>query len=66
MDIETYLKTSGKSQKDLADQLGITRSAVNQWIKGTTHPSGKQAAEIIRISGGLVTIDDIYPVNEAA
>ena len=32
--LNTSLARAGKTQQDLADELGITKSAVNHWCKG--------------------------------
>ncbi|MEB3778994.1 MAG: helix-turn-helix domain-containing protein [Desulfurococcales archaeon] len=32
---------SGRSQRDLAEDLGVTPAAVNKYLSGTTHPSDR-------------------------
>lgn len=66
MDIKKYLTEHQVTQRMLAKTLGVTPSAVSQWISGTTEPTGRQAANIIRITHGEVTLDDLYPPKKAA
>lgn len=59
--IRDYLKRHGLSQREFADSLGVTQGAVSQWIRGTTGIGQATAAEIIRVTGGEVSVSDLYP-----
>ncbi|MGO4154363.1 transcriptional regulator [Cupriavidus sp. YAF13] len=54
MDLKTYLATAGITQKQFADQLGVTQSLVAQWLRGVKPPI-KRCVQIERLSGAVVT-----------
>jgi len=51
-----------------ADQVGVTRSAWNDWEKGKRMPGPAIMVEIFRITGGAVAPNDFYalPVKSSA
>lgn len=53
---------SGMSQVQLAERLGITKSAVNAWESGTNSPSLSYIAKLAKIFG--VSTDFLLRVNE--
>lgn len=59
--IDRYIKRHGLSQKQFADRLGITQSAVSQWIQGDTGVRNDIAVKIVRLTGGEVSLSDLYP-----
>ena len=59
MTLLEYLEAEGLSQAALARELGVTRSAVNQWLKWRAVPSAVTALAIIRRSDGLVTLEEL-------
>jgi len=59
MGLEEYLTAEGLSQAALARELGVTRSAVNQWLAGRAVPSASTALAIIRRSRGRVTLEEL-------
>ena len=36
--LQYYIKRSGKSQKDLAEMVGVAYSTFNDWVKGKKYP----------------------------
>lgn len=36
--LQYYIKRSGKSQKDLAEMVGVASSTFNDWVKGKKYP----------------------------
>ena len=36
--LQFYIKRSGKSQKDLAEMVGVASSTFNDWVKGKKYP----------------------------
>lgn len=54
-EIETALSIKHISQKELADKLYVTPSAVNQWIKGETTPHRQFWTQIFMITGVKIT-----------
>jgi len=70
MDIQQYLTTHGLSQAEFARELGVTRSAVGQFMHKTSFPSGPTAARIVKISKGEITLEELFaparPEGEAA
>jgi DNA-binding transcriptional regulator YdaS (Cro superfamily) len=66
MDIKTYLETAGISQSELARAVGVRQPTVHKWVHGISLPDARHAHAIVRASGGLVTLEDIYgPVPSA-
>lgn len=57
-----YLTLNGISQKELAERLGVSQSAVSNWIKGYNSPDIEVAAEICNILN--ITISDLFGVND--
>lgn len=51
---QTYLAKTGTRQSDLADAVGVTRGHMSSLNAGLKKPSLKVAADIERVSGGLV------------
>lgn len=60
--IKNLRTNSGMSQVQLAERLGITKSAVNAWEAGTNSPSLSYIAKLARIFG--VSTDFLLGVNE--
>ena len=50
-----YLSLKGMSQKELAERLGVSQSAVTNWIKGKNSPDIEVVAQICDILGIAVT-----------
>lgn len=59
MGLAEFLAEQGISQAAFARELGVTRSAVNQWLSGRAVPSGAMALTIIRRSGGRITLEEL-------
>lgn len=59
--IQDYLAKHKLSQKSFADKLGVTQTAVSQWINGKTRVDEDNAASIIRVTGGEVSAQDLFP-----
>lgn len=61
MNLSSYLRDTGMTQAEMARRLGVTRSAVNQWLSGITAPSARQIAQIEDITEGRVRLTDLIP-----
>lgn len=61
MILKDFLDQHDVSQSDFATSLGVTRAAVNHWILGKSYPSGRTAARIVELTGGQVTLAELYP-----
>ena len=59
-----YLSFYNMSQKDLADKLGVSQSAVTNWIKGKNSPDIELVAELCNIFG--VSITDLMGMNPSS
>lgn len=59
MDIKSYLKIKGINAKEFAKQIKISISTLYGYIAGTCKPSYRVAITIERITGGLVTVNDL-------
>ena len=47
--IRVYRELHGMTQKDLADQLGVTKAAVNNWETGNNSPDIETLMKICRL-----------------
>lgn len=52
--LRKWLSRSPYSQSDLAEMIGISRSAVSKWCLGGVYPSPRNAVKLEKISGGGV------------
>lgn len=48
-----YVERSGKSQRELADQLGVASSTFNDWVKGRKYPRIDKIEMLANIFGIL-------------
>jgi len=62
--IKSLREKQGKTQSELARQLGITRSSVNAWEMGVSVPSTQYIVELAQIF--RVSTDYLLGVNESA
>jgi transcriptional regulator with XRE-family HTH domain len=53
-----YLSLKGISQKELADKLSVSQSAVTNWIKGKNSPDIEVVAQICDILG--ITVIELF------
>ena len=49
------------SQRALAESLGVSLQAVNQWVNGRRRIPPKQASRIEKLTGGRVTAASLRP-----
>lgn len=49
--LEYLRRVKGYSQKDLADLLGVTQGAVNQWEQGKTRPKAGRLLKLSEVLG---------------
>lgn len=60
--IREMLARSGKSQRDLADAIGVTQTMVSRWVRGENTPDAKQLlaiAEAIGVPAGDLLEKDL-------
>tara|TARA_R110002153_G_scaffold6374_3_gene29039 strand:- start:259 stop:450 length:192 start_codon:yes stop_codon:yes gene_type:complete len=60
MKLHTYIEQQGITLAVAASALGVTRQAVNLWVKGKRIPRPKQMARIESWTEGEVTATDFY------
>lgn len=66
MNITQYRQKHRLSQAQFGHLMGgVTQSAVSQWERHETFPSGAQTAQIIRVSQGEIGMDDLFPPAES-
>lgn len=53
-------KTAGMTQAEFASKIGVDRSTVTKWERGSAYPSADKLPEIAAALG--CTIDDLYNV----
>ena len=56
--IAEYRKRKGFSQKDLADEMNVTESAISLWESDSRKPKLDRAIELAKILG--CTIDELF------
>lgn len=57
MGLITERKKAGLTQQQVADELGISDSAVNQWEKGKSFPRTEFLPKLAKLYG--CTVDDL-------
>lgn len=58
-----YLSLKGISQKELADKLSVSQSAVTNWIKGKNSPDIEVVAQICDILE--ISVTDLFGADNA-
>jgi DNA-binding transcriptional regulator YdaS (Cro superfamily) len=58
MNLKTYIERMGDAV--LAVELGVSHWTVRSWRVGTRTPRPEQANKIVAMSGGEVSLADIY------
>ncbi|MEC1778389.1 helix-turn-helix transcriptional regulator [Schinkia azotoformans] len=58
--IKWLIVKSGKSQKEIAAQLGVSAQQLNNWINSRQFPRIDKALELAKILG--VTLNDLYEI----
>ena len=59
-----YLSLRGISQKELAEKLGVSQSAVTNWIKGKNAPDIEVVAEICDVLE--ISVSDLFGKEEGS
>ena len=62
MSFKEQRKRVGLTQMEVAKQLGVTDSAVNQWETGKTLPNVKRLGELAKLYG--CTVDELLKEEE--
>lgn len=57
-----YLSLQGISQKELAERLGVSQSAVTNWIKGKNSPDIEAVAQICQVL--RVSVSDLFGAGD--
>ena len=61
MDIDTYLKTTGRQQVDLARDLSVAPPLLYQWRTGIRQVPAERCWQIERATDGAVTCEELRP-----
>jgi DNA-binding transcriptional regulator YdaS (Cro superfamily) len=61
MDIKTYLDQNAITQKQFAELIDVHESMISQWINGVRSVPTERCSEIERVSGGLITCEELRP-----
>lgn len=62
--IKQILRTLGKSQDDLAKQVGVSQSSINHYVQGNRKPSYEMAWKIVKELnhfGASCSFDEVFP-----
>lgn len=60
MKLKKYLKLAKITQKDFAEQLGVTQASISHWCDGSQLPRQETMRKILVLTGGEVTLADFY------
>jgi len=63
MRLEIYLKDRGVTRENFARSLGVSRQAVDHWIRGYRFPRPEHVMKIEQVTEGLVCAADWYVVR---
>ena len=61
MDLPTWINQQHGRGKQLADALGIQPPVVSDWVTGKKAVPAARCQAIVRITGGLVTLQELRP-----
>ena len=61
VDIKTYIKKRGITQKQFGRLLGVSQSQVSQWLTGKKRINGDWAPEIERKTKGEIRRENVRP-----
>ncbi len=64
MKLSEYLKKENKRPADLARDFGIVHCMVRRWCSGETIPNKEYMQKIFAYTGGEVTPNDFFNINE--
>jgi len=59
-----WIKEKGKTQEDVARDLGVAQGLISSWCNGERLPRAENMQKIIKYTGGEVTANDFYGVKE--
>jgi transcriptional regulator with XRE-family HTH domain len=59
--IRAYMERHGMTQTDFARQMGVSQSAVSQWLRGEKGISIRTAGRLEKRSGGEIRIATLFP-----
>lgn len=63
MKLADYLSSTGVTQADFAQRIGVHQSAVTRYVAGHRIPKPQTAMKITKATGGAVTIEDLFDVT---
>jgi len=58
--LELWIEKSGKTQEQIAADLGVTQGSVSRWCLGLAIPRPEMMAKIVEYTGGEVQPNDFY------
>jgi len=64
MTLSEYLKSRKLSQADFAIKMRVRQQSVSDWCTGS-YPKRKNALKIVKITGGSVTLSDLWGIKSA-
>lgn len=62
----TFLKKKKITKTHFSKEVGVTKSAINQYCSGKRKPMPNIMQRIIKVTGGKVTPNDFYNINLGA
>jgi transcriptional regulator with XRE-family HTH domain len=62
-DIKRLRETQGKTQKQLADEMGVERSTVAKWEAGTAFPRADKLPKLAEVLG--CSVADLFNTESA-
>lgn len=60
MQFKEWIKKRGKTQQEVANDLGVAQGLVSSWCNGDRLPRPENMAKIVEYTGGEVQPNDFY------
>lgn len=55
-----WIKKTGKTQQEVANDLGVAQGLISSWCNGERLPRPENMAKIVEYTGGEVQPNDFY------
>ena len=66
MKLSEFMQAQSLSDDDMAEKLGISRATVSRYRRGLVTPSPEVMKNIVELSGGVITANDLLGIEPTA
>lgn len=60
MKLKYWMDENGWTHAELASEIGVTRSAVTQWVNHHVYPTAPRMYDIYKLTNGAVNLPDWF------